>query len=186
MVPSVYTGFFTAASAAAGSLIGLLFVAISLNPESIFGENSTAQGRSMAGGAFIGLVNVFLMSLVALIPNINLGAVGAGLALVALLATLILHRRLPRSELHLTLLALSVVAFVAQLAAGTILLLRPHDRSLVGSLAALSIASLSVSLARAWALMQGRHLRSAPSISAAAASEASFTPEETRQSGQSV
>jgi hypothetical protein len=180
MVPSVYTGYFSAASAAAGALIGLLFVAVSLNPESIFGENGTAQGRSMAGGAFIGLVDVFFLSLMALIPNIDLGTVAVGLGLVALVATVNLHRRLPKREFHLTLLALSAAAFVAQMTEGTLLLISPHQRSLVGDLAALSIASLSVALARAWALMEGRHLRSASASAQRFGHETPVAPDEAR------
>jgi hypothetical protein len=38
VIPAEFTDYFTAASAGAGVLIGLLFVAVALRPDSIFGH----------------------------------------------------------------------------------------------------------------------------------------------------
>jgi hypothetical protein len=46
VVPAEFTGYFTAAAAAAGVLIGRLFVAVSFRPETVFGE-----GRHLPPGA---------------------------------------------------------------------------------------------------------------------------------------
>ena len=46
MVPAEFTGYFTAAAAAAGVLIGLLFVAVSLRSETVFGDGASAAGRA--------------------------------------------------------------------------------------------------------------------------------------------
>ena len=46
MVPDDFTGYFAAAGTAAGALIGLLFVAVSLRPETVLGRGAS---RSAAG-----------------------------------------------------------------------------------------------------------------------------------------
>ncbi len=63
--------FFIASAGAAAAFIGLLFVAISVAPERVFGEGADAQKNSRALGAFIALVNVFLISLLALLPHVT-------------------------------------------------------------------------------------------------------------------
>jgi hypothetical protein len=55
VVSAEFTGYFTAAAAAAGVLIGLLFVAVSLRPDTIFGDAAPAAGRAQAGSAFTSL-----------------------------------------------------------------------------------------------------------------------------------
>jgi hypothetical protein len=49
VIPADFTGYFAAAATAAGALIGLLFVAISLRPESILGDQAAPVGRAMSG-----------------------------------------------------------------------------------------------------------------------------------------
>jgi hypothetical protein len=87
VVPDSFTAYFTATAGAAGALIGLLFVAISLRPDSVFGQNASQRGRALAGSSFTGLVNGFFLSLTALIPGSNLGVSAAILAVAALVAT---------------------------------------------------------------------------------------------------
>ena len=65
MVPRQFFAYFGTSSTAAGALVGLLFVAISLRSDTIFGEQASPGGRAMAGSAFIGLANGFFVSLVA-------------------------------------------------------------------------------------------------------------------------
>ena len=159
MVPDEFTGYFTAAAAAAGVLIGLLFVAASLRPETVFGEKAAAGGQVQAGSAFTSLVNSFFVSLVALIPRASLGEVAVIMAVLSLWTTARLHRQLGGRELHLVLLLLSVATYVYQGAVGVILIINPHDSNQVFTVAYLLIASFAVALSRAWALMQGRTTR---------------------------
>jgi hypothetical protein len=159
VVPAEFTGYFAAAAAAAGVLIGLLFVAVSLRPESVFGEKAPAAPQVQAGSAFTSLVNSFFVSLVALIPQAHLGEVAVIMALVSLWATARLHGQAGRQELHLVLLLLSVATYVYQAAVGVILVINPNDSNQVLTVAYLLIASFAVALTRAWALMQGRSTR---------------------------
>ena len=80
MVPSSYNAFFTAIATGAAALIGLLFVAVSVRDETIFGPKAVAGGSALAITAFTGLVNSLLVSLLALIPQDN---VGYGAAIIA-------------------------------------------------------------------------------------------------------
>ena len=50
-----------------------LFVAVALRPDALFGAGASHTGRIRAGSAFTGLVNAFFISLIALIPNTNVG-----------------------------------------------------------------------------------------------------------------
>lgn len=60
---------FTASVGASAALIGLLFVAISLAPEKVFGAAADPGKRADAVGAFTALTNIFFVSLAALIPQ---------------------------------------------------------------------------------------------------------------------
>jgi hypothetical protein len=159
VIPDAFTGYFTAAATAAGVLIGLLFVAASLRPESVFGETAPAGALAQAGSAFTSLVNSFFVSLVALIPRAGLGEIAVIMGVVSLAATARLHREVGRRELHLVLLALSVATYLYQVVVGVILIGNPRDSNQVLTVSYLLIASFAVALARAWRLLQGRPMR---------------------------
>jgi hypothetical protein len=158
MVPASFTGYFTAVATAAAALIGLLFVAASLRPETVLGREAPPLARAMAGSAFTALVNSFFVSLDALIPSASLGYIAAIMAVISLYNTGKLHHQLPRHEIPAIQLLMSVLAFGIQLGVGVALVIRPHDTGLMDAVAYLIIASFAVALARAWLLMQGRHL----------------------------
>jgi hypothetical protein len=77
MVPSAYDAYFTAAATAGAALIGLLFVAVSVRDETIFGPEAIPGGEALAITAFTCLVNSFVVSLLALIPRTNIGIAAA-------------------------------------------------------------------------------------------------------------
>ena len=79
MVPAEFTGYFTAAAAAAGVLIGLLFVAVSLRSETVFGDGASAAGRARVGsaGSFTGATRRTLWVLmIGIIAVLSAGALG--------------------------------------------------------------------------------------------------------------
>jgi heme A synthase len=159
VVPAEFTGYFTAAAAASGVLIGLLFVAVSLRSETVFGDGASAAGRAQAGSAFISLSDCFFVSLVALIPQAGLGVVAIAVSIISLLATVRMHGQVARQELQLVMLALSLVTYLFQLVIGVLLVISHGDHALVYSMAYLEIALFAVALSRAWALVQGKHLQ---------------------------
>jgi hypothetical protein len=58
--------FFAASVGSAAALIGLLFVAITLAPDTVFGASADPRKRAQAASAFVALANVFFVSLAAL------------------------------------------------------------------------------------------------------------------------
>src|SRR5574337_842774 len=84
MVPDRFLTFFAASLTADGALIGLLFVAIAIEPKDIFG--ASPERELAANGAFTSLVNAFLISMLALVPGVTFGwaaIIVAGLSLVS-------------------------------------------------------------------------------------------------------
>jgi hypothetical protein len=159
VVPDSYVAYFTGAATAAGALIGLLFVAVSLRPDSIFGRTATAQGRLIASSAFTALVNAFFVAMLALIPHTNLGVAAVIVAVLSLGSTVSMHRSVKWDEPGWRLLTLSLLAYVAQIGFGVVLVVRPHASWAVNAMAYVLIAAFSAALGRAWALVQGQHLK---------------------------
>ena len=129
MVTGDFIGYFAAAGTAAGTLIGLLFVAVSLRPDSVLGAGAPPAAQAVAGSAFIALVNSFFVSLVAVIPHTSLGYVAAVMAVASLWYTLRLHRGPAGSQ--------------------------TAWRQLLSVVADLLVSSFAVGLVRAWSLMKG-------------------------------
>jgi hypothetical protein len=67
-VPELHD-LFAASVGSSAALIGLLFVAISLAPEKVFGSTGDPGRRADAVGAFTALANVFFVSLAGLMPH---------------------------------------------------------------------------------------------------------------------
>jgi hypothetical protein len=88
VVPEGAKEFFVASTGASATLIGLLFVAIAVEPRSIVGEESPVESRTRASSTFIALLNVFFVSLAGTVPPTNVGVVAAILAVVGIVDTL--------------------------------------------------------------------------------------------------
>ena len=158
MVPDDFTGYFAAAATAAGALIGLLFVAASLRPETVLGRDAPPAARAIAGSAFTALVNSFFVSLIALIPNTRLGYTATIMALISLWSTLRLHGQVPRRDAHVLQLSLALVANLGQLGVGVASIFSPGTSGYVVAVAYQLVASCVVGPRRDWSLLQGRHL----------------------------
>jgi hypothetical protein len=87
--------FFAASVGAAAALIGLLFVAISLDPEHTLGPNADRERSARSIGAFSALANVFFVSLGGLIPKSGPYVI-AVVAVVSLVQTVTNSVRLAR------------------------------------------------------------------------------------------
>jgi multisubunit Na+/H+ antiporter MnhF subunit len=87
VLPDEFTGYFTAAPTAAGALIGLLAIAISVRPEAVLAAEGPPAARAIAASAFTALVSSFFVSLIALIPGTRLGYIAIIMALVSLVST---------------------------------------------------------------------------------------------------
>jgi hypothetical protein len=160
MVPGVYDAYLAAAATAAAALIGLLFVAVSVRDDTIFGPKAVPGGEALAITAFTGLVNSFVVSLLGLIPKVNIGQPAVIMAVISIVAVVRLQRRLHTGR-NLLVLAITLLAYAAQLGYGVLLILKPHDSDQLINLSFIVFVTLIVSLQRAWSLLRGRHLASA-------------------------
>ncbi len=159
MVPGVYDAYFAAMATAAAALIGLLFVAVSVRDDTIFGPKAMPGGEALAITAFIGLVSPFVVSLLGLVPKINIGEPAVVMAVISIVAIVRLQRRLHAGS-SLIVLAITLLAYAAQFGFGVLLLVDPHSTQLV-NLSVVVFVTLIVSLQRAWSLLKGKHLAGA-------------------------
>jgi hypothetical protein len=163
VVPESIRDFFVASGSAAGTLIGLLFVAISVASERLRQREAGAQlHRIGAAAALTAFTNALAVSLFALIPGHKIGpaatAVAAGgLAFVAAaLLSLYRIRRVRWAALRHGLLLLGLaVTFVVQLTQGIDVITQPGDSGAVNTIAVLVIVCFLIGIARAWALIGG-------------------------------
>jgi len=157
MVPNVYDAYLGAVATAAAALIGLLFVAVSVRDDTIFGPKAVPGGEALAITAFTGLANAFVVSVLGLIPKVNIGEPAVVMAVIGIVATVRLQRRLHTGK-NLIALAVTLLAYAAQFGFGVLLLFKPHDSDQLINLSFILFLTLIVSLQRAWSLLRGRHL----------------------------
>jgi hypothetical protein len=160
MVPGVYDAYLAAMATAAAALIGLLFVAVSVRDDTIFGPNAMPGGEALAITAFTGLVNSFVVSLLGLIPKINIGEPAVIMAVISIVAIVRLQRRLHTGR-NLIVLAITLLAYAAQFGLGVLLLVDSHDSDQLINLSIIIFVTLITSLQRAWSLLKGKHVASA-------------------------
>jgi hypothetical protein len=160
VVPASYTTYFATVTGAAAALIGLLFVSVSLRPDTVFGDAAPERGRTLAASAFTGLVNTFFLAMFALLPNSNLGYPAVVLALSSLASTFSFRGKISHSPTQQAYLLLSTIAFTFQVVEGVYLIVQPRGNSGVEGLSYFLIGSMVLALARAWALLQGKHMES--------------------------
>jgi hypothetical protein len=164
MVPEGFVNYFLASAGASAALIGLLFVAISVAPERIIGDEAPAELRAVAGSAFFALLNAFFVSLVALIPKTNIGDPALIMAVVALTNTIGLGRhvwherrtgREPGAH-RLTLLVGSVALYLVEIALAIAVIGTPQHTGYVYGIAYLLLGTYGVGVSRAWELLGAR------------------------------
>ncbi len=163
MVPESIRDFFVASGSAAGALIGLLFVAISVASERLARAKEGVQlYRVRASAALTAFTNALTVSLFALIPGHKIGpavavvAVGGLTYVAAALLRLIRLRQGRRDTLrHALLLIVLAVTFVVQLIEGIDVITQPDDSGAVNTIAVLVIVCFLIGIARSWELIGG-------------------------------
>jgi hypothetical protein len=154
--------FFAASLTADGALIGLLFVAIAIEPERTFGKAAAQERELAASGAFTSLVNAFLVSMIALIPEINVGWGISFIAGVSLL-NIMLHaadklRRGQRTFNRSLLFTISaLLLYGLEIFYSVRLILQPHNLNAVYTLIVVLVVTYAVALTRAWTLLSGEN-----------------------------
>lgn len=169
MLPAAYIPFFTASMGAAGALIGLLFIAISIAPERTVGKAAPPERVALAGNAFTALTNVFFVSLVALIPLATVGAVLILMGVLSCVATIRLAvnlltgagrggRRLSPLQIvrRLSLVLASLVIYGLQIWQGAQITAGAHGIAAYSGAAILIVSIYGLALVRMWNLLGAR------------------------------
>ena len=156
-----YENFFIASAGASAAILGLLVVAVSVvNADD--SDPTTRENRTvLAGSAFVALVDIFLVSIVALTGgSIDFGLSSVAMAAVGLLAT---RRLIPRAKragnfsrgfrtrkLNIAFALISVVGYSVQLGLAVALLANTHSSALQHALVLVIVALYCSALGRAW------------------------------------
>ena len=163
VVPENIHDFFVASGSAAGALIGLLFVVISVASERLARAEAAGQHyRIRAAAAITAFTNALAVSLFALIPVHKIGPTATAVAVVGLtfvaaaLLSLIRLRQVrwdtSRDAFFLILLG---VTFVIQLIEGVDVITQPGDSGAVDTIAILVVVCFLIGISSAWELIGG-------------------------------
>jgi hypothetical protein len=155
--------FFAASAGVAGTLIGLLFVAISISLDRLAREKAGAQvHRIRAVAAFTAFTNALVVSLFALIATddviggtaVAVAAVGLTFVLASLLLLIRLRQLRWSTARDAFFLVGLTVAFVIQLFEGLDILSHPrNDSGAVSTIAILVVVCFTVGISRSWELI---------------------------------
>jgi len=162
VIPQGFMTFFAASLAADGALIGLLFVAIAIEPERTFGKAAAQERELAANGAFTSLVNAFLVSMIALIPDLNIGWGVICVAGVSLLSIMI-HaadklRRGQRTFIRSLFYTISaLILYGLEIFYSIQLIQQPHNLDALFTLIVVLVVTYAVALTRAWTLLSGEN-----------------------------
>jgi hypothetical protein len=160
MVPPEFLNFFSASTGAGAALVGLLFVAVSIAPEQMVTRRAPVERQAVAGSAFTALINAFFISLVALIPHLNIGTPIVPFICICLVTTLIQAWQLLRLRKgwqsflrRAFLVALSLVLYGLELLNALHLSFDPSQVGDLYGLIFLLVGVFALGLIRAWQLL---------------------------------
>jgi hypothetical protein len=166
---------FAASAGVAGALIGLLFVAISVAPERLTGDDAPQAHRVRASTALTSFTNALSVSLFALVPGLGVGwtalvvaAVGILFVATSLLSLVRVRRSQPGELRDAAFLIGTAVTFLVQLAAGVRAIMHPSDIGPVRTIAIIVIVCFLIGIARSWELIGGPTFRMRREIGALA------------------
>ena len=156
-----YESFFITSAGASAAILGLLVVAVSVVNADDANPTTRELRTVLAGSAFVALVDIFLVSIVALTGgSVIFGLSSLAMAAVGLEAT---RRLVPRAmragnfsrgfrarRLNITFASVSVAAYSAQLGLAVALLANTQSAALQRALVLVIVALYCSALGRAW------------------------------------
>ena len=156
-----YESFFSTSAGASAAILGLLVVAVSVVNADDANPTTRELRTVLAGSAFVALVDIFLVSIVALTGgSVVFGLSSLAMALVGLMATRQLIPRAKRAgnfsrglrarNLNIAFASISVAAFSGQLGLAVALLADTRSAALQDALVVVIVALYCSALGRAW------------------------------------
>ncbi len=164
MVPEAFHDYFVASTGAGAALVGLLFVAVSIAPQQTVMSAAPVERQAAATSAYTALLNAFFLSLVALLPQTNLGSAALVLSLIGLANSFILAWNLSRHAERRWLsivrravfILIGLLLYGEELYSAILLLLSPTNAAPLSTLAAVLVGIYALGMTRAWQLLGGR------------------------------
>ena len=181
VVTSSFSELFVVIAESAGTLIGLLFVAVTV-AKGRSDNRSVVIGEFRAAASLIAFVNALVVSLYGLVPGngfgypaLVMGIIGIFFIGAGVKTTFAQPPAQQRRRRQLTLMIGLLAVFVLQIVYGLRLIGHPHDSSGLSVIGDVLIASLLIGIGRAWEqvgdwdtgiVSSVRHLigRSAPNV----------------------
>jgi hypothetical protein len=156
-----YESFFTASAGASAAILGLLVVAVSVVNADDADPRTRELRTVLAGSAFVVLVDIFIVSIVALTGgSVVLGLSSIAMAAFGLLATRQLIPRAKRAgnfarssrnrRLNIAFATISVVGYSVQLGIAVALLTDTQSAALQRALVLVIVVFYGNALARTW------------------------------------
>ena len=156
-----FESFFTASAGASAAILGLLVVALSVVNTDDADPRTRELRTVLAGSAFVVLIDIFFVSLVALTGgSVVLALSSIGMAIIGLLAT---RRLIPRAKragnfsrtsrtrtLNIAFASISVVGYSVQLGLAVALLTNTQSAALQRALVLVIVVFYGSALGRIW------------------------------------
>ncbi len=163
MVPTDFATFFAAMAGVGATLFGLIFLAVSMKPESTLADNAPVMRQVQVASSYTALLNPLVISLIALVPHNTIGLVTLIMSSIGLTNTLIMSLSLVRGPyswaegLRRGIFSLgSFLIFGFEFLYAIRLLLSPTDLSSFETLTSLLVTIYLYGIARAWDLIGAR------------------------------
>jgi len=156
-----YESFFSTSAGASAAILGLLVVAVSVVNADDANSTTRELRTVLAGSAFVVLVDIFFVSIVALTGgSVVFGLSSVAMATVGLFATSQLIPRAKRAgnfsssfrnrKLNMAFASISIVGYSAQLGLGAALLTDTQSTALQRALVLVIVVFYGSALGRAW------------------------------------
>jgi hypothetical protein len=172
VVPGTYRELFATIAATAGSLTGLLFVALSVTTRMGRAAGPPAITQVRAAAALLAFSNAMMVSLFSLVPGTNPGYPAAVLGVIGILFTAAAIRSILSSQAtrrqqvrQLGLIILLLLIFGTELVSGIALIADPRLGTPLEVIGYALVTSVIVGIARAWELVGERDTGILASIS---------------------